>query len=103
MPNFEDSANIDEDSVSGEAWAKIVPLLPPPKRKKRKGRPRMNDQAAMAAILYRLKTGCSWKDLPRKLGAASTIYDRFQEWRKAGVFEKMWGSGLLDQDEFERV
>lgn len=103
MLNFEDISNVGEGRVSGEAWAKITLLLPLPKRKNRKGRPRMSDQAAMAAILYRLKTGCSWKDLPRELGAASTIYDRFQEWRQAGVFEKMWGSGLLDQDEFERV
>lgn len=103
MLNFEDTANVGEGRVSGEAWAKITLLLPLPKCKNRKGRPRMSDQAAMAAILYRLKTGCSWKDLPRELGAASTIYDRFQEWRQAGVFEKMRGSGLLDQDEFERV
>jgi len=37
------------------------------------------------------------KDLPREFGAASTICDRLQEWRKAGIFEMMWGSGPLER------
>ena len=37
------------------------------------------------------------KDLPREFGAAGTIDDRLQEWRKAGIFEMMWGSGLLER------
>jgi transposase len=32
------------------------------------------------------------------LWSASTIHDRFQEWQKAGLFERMWESGLLDYD-----
>ena len=76
-------------------WDKIVPLLPPPKRKKKKaGRPRMNDRKAMSAIFYVLRTGCQWKALPRSLGASSTVHDRFQEWRKACVFKRMWIDGL---------
>jgi putative transposase len=61
----------------------------------------MSDQMAMTAIFYRLQTGCAWKALPRSLGAASTIYDRFQEWREARIFEKMWQMGLLGQDELD--
>ena len=76
-------------------WDKIVPLLPPPKRKKKKaGRPRMNDRQAMSAIFYVLRTGCQWNALPRSLGASSTVHDRFQEWRKACVFKRMWIDGL---------
>ena len=76
-------------------WDKIVPLLPPPKRKKKKaGRPRMNDRKAMSAIFYVLRTACQWKALLRSLGASSTVHDRFQEWRKAGIFKRMWIDGL---------
>jgi putative transposase len=81
-------------------WDKIVPLLPPHKRKKKKkaGRPRMNDRKAMSAIFYVLRTGCQWNALPRSLGASSTVHDRFQEWRKAGVFKRMWIDGLSIYD-----
>jgi len=76
-------------------WDRIVTLLPPLKRKKKKaGRPRMSDRNAMSAIFYVLRTGCQWKALPRSLGASSTVHDRFQEWRKAGIFKRMWIDGL---------
>jgi transposase len=49
----------------------IVPLLPSRKRKRKKkkaGRPRMNDRKAMSAtIFYVLCTGCQWNALPRSL------------------------------------
>ena len=85
--------------IPDDVWAKIAPLLPLPKRKDKKGRPRMDDRRAMAAILYKLHTSCSWKALPRDLGAGSTIYDRFREWRGAGVFDQLRQAGLLEYDE----
>ena len=45
-------------------------------KKKKAGRPRMNDRQAMNAIFYILRTGCQWKNaLPRSLGASSTVHD----------------------------
>jgi len=58
------------------------------KKKKKAGRPRMDDRKAMSAIFFVLRTGCQWNALPRSLGASSTVHDRFQEWRKAGVFKR---------------
>src|SRR5450759_3334746 len=49
-------------------------------------------------VIYLLRTGCQWKALPRSLGAPSTVHDRFQEWRKAGVFEGAWKESLLEYD-----
>jgi transposase len=84
-------------------WNRIIPLLLPRKRKKKEkkkaGRPRMNDKKAMSTIFYVLRTGCQWKALPpRSLGASSTVHDRFQDWRKAGVFKRMWIDGLSVYD-----
>ena len=70
-------------------WKQIKPLLPPELPKLRGGRPRMDNRKAMEAILYVLRTGCKWKALPRSLGAPSTVHNRFQEWRKAGVFQRI--------------
>jgi putative transposase len=82
--------------ISDATWGCIASLLPPPRVKKKSGRPRMDDRRAMTAILYVLRTGCRWKSLPECLGAASTVHDRYQEWRAAGVFERMQGAGLLE-------
>ena len=46
----------------------------------------MPDRDAFFTIFYVLRTGMPWKALPRCLGAGSTVHDRFQKWRKAGVF-----------------
>lgn len=51
-----------------------------------------------AAIFYVLTTGIQWKAIPRCLGAASTVHDRFQEWVRAGVFEALWTTGLVEFD-----
>lgn len=79
-------------------WDRIAPLLPLRKKKKKAGRPRMDDRKAMSAIFYVLRTGCQWNALPGSLGASSTVHDRFQEWRLAGVFKRMWIDGLSVYD-----
>ena len=75
-------------------WNQIFHLINKPKRKKKKtGRPRMDERKAMTAIFYISRTGCQWKALPRSLGASSTVHDRFQQWRQDGVFKQMWIDG----------
>jgi len=59
----------------------------------------MDDRKAFCAIFYILRTGIQWKALPKSLGAASTVHDRFQQWVQAGVFLKLWRSALLWFDE----
>jgi putative transposase len=88
-----------EYRISDAFWEKIQPLLPPELPRPGGGRPRMDNQKAMEAIFYVLRTGCGWKALPRSLGAGSTVHDRFKEWRKAGVFQRMWRADLLTYDE----
>lgn len=93
----------EEYELSDEFWAEVEKVLPPPKAKKRQGRPRMDDRQAMTAILYVLRTGLQWKALPRSLGAPSTVHDRFQEWREAGVFRTLWRTSLEGYDEIRGI
>jgi putative transposase len=44
----------------------------------------------LAAIIYRLRTGCQWKALPEQFSSGSTCHLRFQQWVKAGVFDKVF-------------
>ena len=63
----------------------------------------MDDRRAMNAVFYVARTGCQWKAIPHSLGRKSTVYDRFREWRRAGVFVKMWKESLLDYDEMKGI
>lgn len=90
-------------SIPDELWERIQPLLPVERPKPKGGRPRMEDRRAMTAIFYVLRTGIQWKALPREMGAASTVHDRFQDWREQGVFQRMWEAGLQAYDEAKGI
>ena len=93
----------NEFQFPDELWEWTLPLLLSEKSKIKPGRPRMDDRQAMNAIFYVLRTGIHWKALPRTLGASSTVHDRFQEWQKAGVFEKLWQAGVIEYDEAKGI
>lgn len=90
-------------SIPDELWERIQPLLPVERPKPKGGRPRIEDRRAMTAIFYVLRTGIQWKALPREMGAASTVHDRFQDWREQGVFQRMWEAGLQAYDEAKGI
>lgn len=46
-------------------------------------------QEIFNGILYQLKNGCNWCDLPRNLPPDSTVYWHYKQWRAAGVFEQL--------------
>ena len=96
--------NIDETyRISDSVWKQIEPLLPPEIPELSNDPPQMNDREAMEAILYVLHTGCKWKEIPHSLGVSGTIHARYKEWRQAGVFQRMWRTGLLKYDEFRKL
>jgi transposase len=78
-------------------WLIASWLIPAhPKRHQGGGRRRADDRATLAAILYVLQTGCSWRALPASFGVSrSATHRRFTEWAKAGVFTQLH-LGLLD-------
>lgn len=83
--------------MSDEVWAFVEPSLPMHKNTHPYGggRPRRSDRDAMNAIVFVARTGCQWNALNATgICSSSTAHRRFQEWRAAGVFEKLWKSGL---------
>ena len=73
-------------------WEIIEPLLPQKKRRFRNpGRKPLPDRAALTGILFVLKTGIAWEDLPQELGCGCgmTCWRRLQAWQKAGVWQKI--------------
>jgi transposase len=77
--------------VPDELWAVIEPLLPPERPKPKGGRPRMPDRKVLGGILFVLRTGIQWEDLPQELGCGSgmTCWPRLRDWHEAGMWERL--------------
>ena len=78
--------------LDDELWQIIEPLLPKKKRRFRyPGREPINDRAVLKGILFVLKTGIAWEDLPQEMGCGSgmTCWRRLRDWQKAGVWDKI--------------
>ena len=75
--------------ASDELWALIEPILAecdPPKR----GPRRIDQRAALDAIIFRLRTGCQWNWLPREYPDDSSVHRTFQRWVRLGLFDRIW-------------
>ena len=85
--------------IPDSLWQRIEPLLPQERPHPKGGRRYTPARQCMDGIFYVLRTECPWKALPRALGGASTVHDRFQQWRAAEVFQQLWQQGLLEHDQ----
>lgn len=82
------------------AWSRIKRHLPPRpkrpflKRKRKGGRPRAEDELAFGAILWIVRTGAAWTELPERFGRARTAQRRLQRWLRTGMLETLFGAYL---------
>jgi transposase len=76
----------------------IEPLLPPERPKPKGGRPPVPNRKALRGILFVLKTGIQWEDLPQEMGCGCgmTCWRRLRDWQKAGVWQELHAL-LLDR------
>jgi transposase len=77
--------------VPDDLWEAIEQLLPNEQPKPKGGRPRIPDRAALAGIIFVLRTACPWRLLPKELGcgSGSTCWRRLRDWQEAGVWERL--------------
>lgn len=75
-------------------WWMLLVLLPVERPKPKGGRPCADQRRVMAAIFYRLRTGCQWLAILRSLAPSSTAHDYFQQWTAASVFLRLWHVAL---------
>jgi len=73
--------------LSDEHWERLRALLPPQKPKT--GRPGKDQRLIINGILWILRTGAPWRDLPERYGPWQTVATRFYRWRKAGVWDRI--------------
>lgn len=67
-------------------WKVVEPLFPPPKAT---GRPRQNDRLVLEGVLWVLRTGARWKDLPERFPPYQTCHRRFQQWVRSGLLDRI--------------
>ncbi|MEV4342310.1 IS5 family transposase [Streptomyces sp. NPDC049590] len=99
------------DLVPDDLWERVAPLLPPaPERRRRyPGRLRVPDRVALAGILFVLRTGVAWRDVPAETVGCSgvTAWRRLRDWTEVGVWPRLHAAlltelrsvGLLDLDD----
>jgi transposase len=87
-----------------EQWAILESLIPIKEpREDGKGRPRINDRDILNGILWVLRTGAAWQDMPDRYPSPATCHRRFQEWQREGVLEKILTSLAEDLKERGRL
>ncbi len=69
-------------------WERIAPLLPG--KKGDPGRSGDDNRRSLEGILWIVRTGAPWRDLPEYFGNWSTVWKRFRRWALKGVFEKVF-------------
>lgn len=73
--------------LTNEQLEKIEPLLPP--QKPQTGRPAHDHLNLLNGILWILRTGAPWRDLPERYGKWTTVYSQYQRWRKQQVWKRV--------------
>lgn len=79
--------------VSDALWQRIEPLLPPPppRRFRFPGRRRLNYRKILTGIVFVLKTGINWEDLPAELGwgCGKTCKHYLKLWQEQGIWQRL--------------
>ena len=83
--------------LTAEQWAKIEPLLPKPTKKG--GRPPKPHRPKVEAMLWILRTGVPWRDLPSAYGPWESVYTRFSRWSQSGVLARLFAALSRERDD----
>jgi transposase len=76
--------------VPDDLWERVRPILAELDPPKTTGRPRNDARATLDAILFRLRSGVQWNQLPPQFPDDSSVHRAFQRWVEQGVFERIW-------------
>ncbi|UQS23127.1 IS5 family transposase [Amycolatopsis thermalba] len=86
--------------VTDRAWAWIEPLLPPVSGRGRRWR---DHRQVLNAILWKLRTGAPWRDLPERYGPWKTAHERLRLWTADGTWQKILDEVIVKDDSVGEV
>lgn len=81
--------------LSDAQWAAIKDVLPAAKGR---GRKRADARLMLNGILWIVRTGASWRDLPERFGPWETVYGRFNAWSADGTFDRVLQHLQIERD-----
>src|SRR5262245_25312103 len=108
-----EDATMAKPLLPDELWEIIEPILPERTPRPKGGRPPVDDRRALTGILFVLKTGIPWEDLPCEMGCGSgmTCWRRLRDWQADGIWDRIhqvlldrlrgadqidWSRGIID-------
>jgi transposase len=78
---------MNRHELTSTQWERLQPLLPP--QHPTTGRPNRDHRTIINGILWILRTGAPWRDLPERYGPWRTVASRFYRWRQAGIWDQI--------------
>lgn len=79
-----------KSELTDDQWRLIADLFPYDPRTGQRGRPAIEPRACVEGILWVLRSGARWKDLPDRFPSYPTCWRRFRQWTAAGLWAKAW-------------
>src|SRR5262249_35334968 len=89
--------------VPDALWQRIEPILKEFWPRKPTGRPPAHWRRTFNGVIFRMRTGCQWSELPAKFGPKSTVHQWFQRWAAGGGLEEAWRVRVGECDELGGV
>jgi putative transposase len=88
---------VGRGELTDKAWAQLAPLLP---RNQRCGGRWRDHRTVLNGILWKLRTGAPWRDLPEVFGHWNSVARRFSRWSAKGVWQRIFAA-MADDPDFE--
>lgn len=91
---------VGRGELTDTAWARIEPLLPSGRRRGGQWR---DHRQVMNGILWKLRTGAPWRDLPERYGSWKTAHERLRRWTADGTWDRILDEVVVKDDAVGRV
>jgi putative transposase len=90
-------------TVPDDLWEIVQCLLDRFDPPKHYGRKRIDARRALDGMIYRMRTGCQWNQLPEQFGDDASIHRTQQRWEALGFFDALWGMVLARCQDLDGV
>ena len=90
---------MNRHDISDEQWSRIEPWFQARTRDPRGVQAQTPDRSILNGLLWLMKTGSPWRDLPSEYGSWQTVYRRYRQWIKEGLWENIFAELSKDRDD----
>ena len=89
--------------IPDELWESVKPVVDEHDPPAKTGRPRIDQRAALDGIIFVMRSGCQWNQLPKEFPDDSSVHRTRQRWVRLGIFERIWALVVEDCEELGGV